>query len=145
MQAFLLDQQTLRTADLPFHDCTNTNVSPESQSEEHLPEISGLSIEDSNEPIADPSYNEHDDTNSSKKYQDDSVFDPHFSIEMPDTRRLLLTFFAIECDRFNISMRAAAFLVTALLQDLNIFNVVDKNKIWRERKKHDGKLQKCSM
>lgn len=39
-------------------------------------------------------------------------------------------FLAIEYDRFNIFMRSATFLVTALLKELNIFNVIDKHKIW---------------
>lgn len=55
--------------------------------------------------------------------------------------RLNISNFVIECDRYNISDRAAAALASSLLKDFNILNengeiiVFDKNKIRREREK----------
>ena len=56
--------------------------------------------------------------------------------------RTKLSTLARECDRYNISDRAAASLATAVLQDLNLVteekreNIIDKNKVRRHREKY---------
>lgn len=54
--------------------------------------------------------------------------------------------YASECDRFQISYRAAAFITTAALKDLNIEDAdgnpicINKNKVWREVDKNRRRL-----
>lgn len=57
----------------------------------------------------------------------------------PYTQNVTLSNFAIKCDRYGVSHRAAAALASGLMKDLNIKDkndqmlIVDKNKVQRER------------
>ncbi|CAH1106157.1 unnamed protein product [Psylliodes chrysocephalus] len=65
--------------------------------------------------------------------------------------RVNLIAFARECDRYGVSDRSAASLSFALLQDLGIINeqdtseIIDRNKVRREREKHRKELQNKNM
>lgn len=61
------------------------------------------------------------------------------AVRGPYTQNVTLSNFAMECDRYGISNRAAAALASALLKDLSVKDkndqtlIIDKNKVQRER------------
>lgn len=101
-------------SNLPLTSASEMSTLPEASTSEYIPS----SDTDTEEPTAGASTSSHYGTNA---------------IHLP--------LFAMECDRYGVSDRAASALLTSGLKDLNYTNIdgsqiiIDRNKIRREREK----------
>ena len=99
-----------------------------------------ISLDDSEDTMAIETEEEDDD--SDDDWEDDGQEADDDREKCKKQNRLSLPRAARECDRFFLTNRAAAAIITAVLRDIgfvtrdNPTNIVDRHKISRERRKH---------
>ena len=76
-------------------------------------------------------------SSSASSSNEDSDYEVPWRLKYPSAETNSLQNGAVACDRTGVSNRAAAMIVTAALHDINSGspNIIDRNKVSRERKK----------
>ena len=85
----------------------------------------------------EPTVGAEPDSSSASSSNEDSDSEVPWRLKYPSAETNPLQNVAVACDRTGVSNRAAAMIVTAALHDINSGspNIIDRNKVSRERKK----------